>query len=102
MQVLSLFSFLIASPLLVTGVSDTTVDLLDSMMRFYTNTVFEDFEAQLQSITRERDNYLGVVKLELLKRSLKYSSGFIYANYARLWSLPTRRLLTFVPTSNYL
>ncbi|OQV21720.1 hypothetical protein BV898_04299 [Hypsibius exemplaris] len=87
-------SFLVTSALLVSGMPETSMLLLDNMVRFYNGALFELFDAQLQCVSRDRDNYYRIVELELLKRDQKFCISTVYANYARLWSLPARNIVT--------
>ncbi|GAV03807.1 hypothetical protein RvY_14186 [Ramazzottius varieornatus] len=82
-------SYLLLGPLMVCGAGDAALDLADDMVRFFTNCIFETFEFQQQSISRE--DFFNVVELELMKKDLKYSSSYMKAAYGRLWVLPLRR-----------
>ena len=87
-------SYLLLVPLMVSGAGDAALDLADDMVRFYTSCIFETFEFQQQSISRE--DFFNVVELELMKKDLKYSTSYMKAAYGRLWVLPLRRHVRYV------
>lgn len=68
------------------------MELTESLLRFFTSTIFECYESQMQSIGKEE--YFILIDLENLKKDLKYSSAAVQATYSHLWSIPFRRNLT--------
>ena len=76
----------------VASVSSWGMELVESLVRFFTGTLFECFEGQLQLISR--NEFLRVLELEDVKRSLKFSSTFLAAGHLRPWMMVSSR---FVP-----